>query len=186
MRPGPLSAKMHLAYAHRKNGLEDISYPIRGCEDFLKQTYGNIVYQEQLMMISKTVSGFDDGQADSLTRKVTAKKKQDQMEMLRRCHIYGKKNCEGPDGWETDEKAPWYDAAGKYGNEIPGAIAKGYTEQEMNDYWHNNPLQRNNNIKTVEIHEGITHIGNLVFFGCSSMTNISIPSFVEIYGPSFK
>ena len=71
-RPGPLSAKMHLAYSHRKNGLEDISYPIRGCEDFLRQTFGVICYQEQLMQVSKTVSGFDDGQADSLTRKVTA------------------------------------------------------------------------------------------------------------------
>lgn len=134
-RPGPLSAKMHLMYAHRKNGIEDISYPIRGCESFLKQTYGVICYQEQLMQVSKTVSGFDDGQADSLTRKVTAKKRLDQMEMLRRCHFYGKRNCEGPEGWEDDANAPWYDPKAKYGREICGAVVNGYTVEEMDSYW---------------------------------------------------
>lgn len=55
--------------------------------------------------------------------------------MMRRCHIYGKKNVEGPEGWEKDDTAPWYDPKGKYGKEIPGAIANGYTAEEVNHYF---------------------------------------------------
>lgn len=55
--------------------------------------------------------------------------------MLIRCHIFGKKNCEGPVGWEEDIHAPWYDPEGKYGNEIEGAINRGYTEEEVLSYF---------------------------------------------------
>lgn len=135
LRPGPLSANMHHQYAKRKHGKEDLVVPLRGIENILNNTYSVIPYQEQMMQISKQVSGFDDNQADSLTRKIFAKKRVDQMPMLERCHIYGKKNCEGPEGWEQDDKAPWYDPKGKYGPEIKGALANGYTEKEMKDYF---------------------------------------------------
>jgi len=135
LRPGPLSANMHHQYAKRKQGKEEMSAPLRGIDNIVNNTYSVIPYQEQMMQISKQVSGFDDNQADSLTRKIFAKKKVDQMPMLERCHIYGKKNCEGPKGWEQDDKAPWYDPKGKYGPEIKGALANGYTEKEMKDYF---------------------------------------------------
>ena len=122
-------------YADRKNGMAEVEYPIHGVEDILEETYGVIAYQEQLMAISKRIAGFDDSQADSLTRKVTGKKKVEMMEMLRRCHFYGKKNCKGPEGWETDSKAPWYDEDEHYGQEIPGAVNLGYNEGELNRYW---------------------------------------------------
>jgi len=121
-------------YAQGKNGGSKI-YPIRGCEDILDRTYGVIAYQEELMAISKKVSGFDDTQADSITRKITAKKKVEMFPMMKRCHIYGKRNIEGPEGWEKDNTAPWYDPKGKYGGEIKGALANGYTVEEMNHYF---------------------------------------------------
>ena len=133
-RPGPLTVGMPHQYAKGKNSGE-IVYPIRGCEDILDRTYGVIAYQEQLMAISKKVSGFDDMQADSITRKITGKKKVEMFPMMKRCHIYGKKNCEGPEGWEKDDTAPWYDPKGKYGGEIKGALANGYTVDEMNHYF---------------------------------------------------
>lgn len=71
-RPGPLAANMPQDYGGRKNGDDIITYPIRGCEDILDNTFGTIPYQEQLMMISKRIAGFDDMQADSLTRKTIA------------------------------------------------------------------------------------------------------------------
>lgn len=55
--------------------------------------------------------------------------------MMKRCHIYGKKNCEGPKGWENDDNAPWYDPDAHYGAEIKGAIANGYTADEVNNYF---------------------------------------------------
>lgn len=135
LRPGPLSAGMHIQYANRKQGKECISYPLRGTENILNNTYGVIPYQEQPMIISKEISGFDDNQADSLCRKIFAKKKLELMPMLRRCHIYGKKNVEGPEGWEQNDSAPWYDPKGKYGPEIKGAIANGYAVEEVEDYF---------------------------------------------------
>lgn len=135
-RPGPLFAGMPKEYGERKNGKAEINYPIRGCEDILDSTYGTIPYQEQLMLISQRIAGFNDMQADSLTRKTIAKKKVSMMPMLIRCHIFGKVNCEGPEGWEDDMHAPWYDPKGKYGGEIEGAIHRGYTEEEVLAYFH--------------------------------------------------
>lgn len=71
-RPGPLSCNMHIDYAKRKAGEADIVYPIKGCDDILIDTYGVICYQELLMSISKRIAGFDDTQADSITRKIVA------------------------------------------------------------------------------------------------------------------
>lgn len=135
LRPGPLSAGMHHQYAKRKQGLEKNELPLRGIENILDKTYGVIPYQENVMQISKQVSGFDDNQADSIVRKTVAKKKVSMFPMMIRCHIYGKKNCEGPEGWEDNNELPWYDPKGKYGPEIKGAIANGYTAKEMNDYF---------------------------------------------------
>lgn len=134
-RPGPLTAGLDKQYISCKNGKSDLKYPIHGIENILSNTYGVIAYQEQLMQISKQVSGFDDNQADSITRKITAKKKASLMPLMERCHIYGKKNCEGPEGWEQDDNAPWYDPKGKYGPEIKGAVANGYTPEEMKYYF---------------------------------------------------
>lgn len=135
MRPGPLTAGLDKQYISCKNGKSDVEYPIHGIENILDNTYGVIAYQEQLMQISKQVSGFDDNQADSITRKITAKKRIDLMPFMERCHIYGKKNCEGPKGWEDNNELPWYDPKGKYGPEIKGAVANGYTPDEMKYYF---------------------------------------------------
>jgi len=55
--------------------------------------------------------------------------------MLKRCLIYGKKNIEGPEGWENNDNLPWYDPHEKYGEEISGAISNGYTKEEMEHFW---------------------------------------------------
>jgi len=87
------------------------------------------------MFVSKKVAGFNDNQADSITRKILGKKKVALMPMLKRCHIYGKKNCEGPEGWEENDDLPWYDPKGKYGDEIPGGISRGYTKEQILHYF---------------------------------------------------
>ena len=134
-RPGPLSASFNVTYSDVKNKGKKPNYPIRGCDDILDKTYSVIIFQEALMAISKRIAGFSDGQADLITRRITAKKLKALFPMMIRCHIYGKKNIEGPPGWEEDDKAPWYDPKGDYGREIPGALSKGYTEKEVLDYF---------------------------------------------------
>jgi DNA polymerase-3 subunit alpha len=136
-RPGPLKAGMPADYAKRKNGLEDAVEPLRGTWEIVADTFGCICYQEQIMKISVVAAGFNSNQSDSIVRKVFAKKKKDQMEMLRRMFFYGKVNAEGPDGWEEDADAPWYDLKAKYGAAIKGACNNGYTVAEITKFWTN-------------------------------------------------
>ena len=67
-RPGPLGAGMHTKLANRRNGSEEVIYPL-GLEELLSDTYGTILYQEQVMKLSQIVAGFDDNQADTYLRK---------------------------------------------------------------------------------------------------------------------
>ncbi|TVP65894.1 MAG: DNA polymerase III subunit alpha [Nitriliruptor sp.] len=78
-RPGPLGMDMHIAFADRKNGLEQVSFDHPDLEPILGETYGVIVYQEQVMRIATDLSGFSMAEADAL-RKAVGKKKRDLME----------------------------------------------------------------------------------------------------------
>ena len=78
-RPGPMGADSHNKYARRKNGREPIE-PIHpelaeALEPVLGETYGLIVYQEQVMAIAQVLAGFSLGQADNLRRAMGKKKK---------------------------------------------------------------------------------------------------------------
>ena len=78
-RPGPMGANSHTNYALRKNKLQEI-VPIHPelaepLQDVLGQTYGLIVYQEQVMAIAQKLAGFSLGQADILRRAMGKKKK---------------------------------------------------------------------------------------------------------------
>lgn len=73
-RPGPLQAGMVTSYINRMNGREAIvSYDDR-LSSILEETYGTLVYQEQIMQISMAMSGFSAGESDKV-RKAVAKKK---------------------------------------------------------------------------------------------------------------
>lgn len=87
-RPGPLSAGLTDSFIKRKNKLEDVVYPHRLMESALKSTFGVLVYQEQVMQISRDVCGFSGGEADTL-RKAIGKKKLDVMEKMRIDFIRG-------------------------------------------------------------------------------------------------
>ena len=78
-RPGPMGANSHTNYALRKNGRQEIE-PIHpalseALADILDETYGLIVYQEQVMAIAQKVAGYSLGQADILRRAMGKKRK---------------------------------------------------------------------------------------------------------------
>ena len=78
-RPGPMGANSHTNYALRKNGQQEVT-PIHPelaepLEEILGQTYGLIVYQEQVMSIAQKVAGYSLGKADLLRRAMGKKKK---------------------------------------------------------------------------------------------------------------
>lgn len=80
-RPGPLSAGLTDSFIKRKNGLEKVSYAHPLMEAALSNTFGVLVYQEQVMQISRDVCGFTGGEADTL-RKAIGKKKLDVMQKM--------------------------------------------------------------------------------------------------------
>lgn len=80
-RPGPLSAGLTDSFIKRKNGLEDIAYAHPRMKAALETTFGVLVYQEQVMQISRDVCGFTGGEADTL-RKAIGKKKHDVMKKM--------------------------------------------------------------------------------------------------------
>ncbi|QOY60135.1 DNA polymerase III subunit alpha [Thermophilibacter immobilis] len=73
-RPGPLGAGMVTDYIDRMNGKKEVVYYDDRLADILEETYGTIVYQEQVMQISMKMSGFSAGESDKV-RKAVAKKK---------------------------------------------------------------------------------------------------------------
>ena len=77
-RPGPMDNIDQ--FIDSKNGRQKITYPLPQLERVLKETYGVIVYQEQVMDIARIVGGYTLGQADIL-RRAMGKKKADVMEM---------------------------------------------------------------------------------------------------------
>lgn len=87
-RPGPMESGMMDTYVRRKSGQEKIHYETPLLEEPLKDTYGCMLYQEQIMEISKRLGGFTPGEADSL-RKAMGKKKLDVMEKFGHKFIEG-------------------------------------------------------------------------------------------------
>jgi DNA polymerase-3 subunit alpha len=81
-RPGPLDAKLEDGstmvdrFIRRKHGREKLSYLHPALEPILRETYGVIVYQEQVMQIAQALAGYSLGDADNLRRAMGKKKKE--------------------------------------------------------------------------------------------------------------
>ena len=70
-RPGPM--EYIPSFINRKHGDEDIEYDLPAMEEYLAETYGITVYQEQVMLLSQKLADFTKGEADVL-RKAMGKK----------------------------------------------------------------------------------------------------------------
>lgn len=87
-RPGPLDSGMIDKFIDCKNGKTPITYMTPLLEPILKDTYGQVVYQEQVMQIAQQLGGYSLGQAD-LLRRAMGKKKADEMEKQRENFMTG-------------------------------------------------------------------------------------------------
>ncbi len=85
-RPGPMEYIPN--FIARKMGTEDIVYDLDGMEEYLGETYGITVYQEQVMLLSQKLAGFTKGQADVL-RKAMGKKIQALLDELKPKFVEG-------------------------------------------------------------------------------------------------
>src|SRR5688572_17267680 len=87
-RPGPLDSGMVDEFIKRKHGKEPIRYLHPALEPILRDTYGVIVYQEQVMQIAQTLAGYTLGDADNL-RRAMGKKKAEEMAKERERFLRG-------------------------------------------------------------------------------------------------
>ncbi|MBQ6395876.1 MAG: DNA polymerase III subunit alpha, partial [Atopobiaceae bacterium] len=115
-RPGPIQAGMIQSYVNRMHGKESVvSYDPR-LSTILEETYGTLVYQEQVMQISVAMCGFSAGESDSRIRKPVAKK---HIEMLNQTVYH----------WEDGKDETTYD------HWMNGAVNNGYTREIAQQIW---------------------------------------------------
>jgi DNA polymerase-3 subunit alpha len=79
-RPGPLAYIP--SFIKRKHGAEEITYDLDDMKEYLEETYGITVYQEQVMLLSQKLAGFTKGEADVL-RKAMGKKQKDVLDKMK-------------------------------------------------------------------------------------------------------
>jgi len=109
-RPGPMDYIPQ--FVARKTGAEAISYDLPEMGDYLQETYGVTVYQEQVMQISQAVAGFSKGKADKL-RKAMGKKKKDILDGLKKDFMEGAVANGHPEGTLEKIWSDW-EAFAKY------------------------------------------------------------------------
>ena len=97
-RPGPI--EYIPSFIRRKHGDEEITYDLPALEEYLKETYGITVYQEQVMLLSQKLAGFTKGEADVL-RKAMGKKQKEVLDKMKPAFIErGSKNGHDPEKLE--------------------------------------------------------------------------------------
>ncbi len=87
-RPGPLGSGMVDSFIKRKHGTEQFKYDFQQLEPILKDTYGVIVYQEQVMLIAQVLANYSLGAAD-LLRRAMGKKKPEEMAKQKKIFLAG-------------------------------------------------------------------------------------------------
>ena len=93
-RPGPMEYIPN--FIARKHGLEPVTYDIADMEEYLSDTYGITVYQEQVMLLSRLLADFTRGESDAL-RKAMGKKLRDKLDHMKPKFISGgQKNGHDP------------------------------------------------------------------------------------------
>lgn len=85
-RPGPLAYIPK--FIARKHGREPVEYDLEEMKEFLENTYGITVYQEQVMLLSQKIAGFSKGQADTL-RKAIGKKDRETLDKMKSDFLSG-------------------------------------------------------------------------------------------------
>src|SRR5205823_4303736 len=98
-RPGPIGGGMIDDFIKRKHGVKKIEYELPELKSVLQETYGVIVYQEQVMQIANIIAGYSLGEAD-LLRRAMGKKKAEEMAAQREKFVTGAREK----GFKDDKK----------------------------------------------------------------------------------
>lgn len=88
-RPGPVKADMVTPFLARRWGREEVTYPHPALEPILRETYGEIVFQEQVLKVTRAIAGFSLGQSDLMRRAITEEVTKEELDTLRRQFVEG-------------------------------------------------------------------------------------------------
>ena len=118
LRPGTLEAmrdgkSVTNHYIDKKNGLESVDYFHQSLEPILNNTYGEMVYQEQAMEITKVIAGFNLQEADML-RKAIGKKKPEEMAKVKTKFLEGAKKLDIVSIDEAEQIFGWIEKSQRY------------------------------------------------------------------------
>lgn len=118
MRPGCLEAfrdgkSVSSHFIDKKNGMESVDYFHSSLEPILKNTYGEMVYQEQAMEIAKEIAGFNLQEADML-RKAIGKKKPEEMTKVKQKFLEGALNTKKVSIDEAEQIFGWIEKSQRY------------------------------------------------------------------------
>jgi DNA polymerase-3 subunit alpha len=113
-RPGPMGSGMLDDFIKRKKGEVEVKYDHPKLEPILKETYGIIVYQEQVMKIPVALAGFSMTQADHL-RRAMSKKIASEMDRMRKDFVEGCQKASGIDELKADKLFDLIDYFSGYG-----------------------------------------------------------------------
>jgi DNA polymerase-3 subunit alpha len=205
-RPGPLDARMIDTYIECKYGKKEIKYVHPLLEPILKQTYGVIVFQEQVLKIARELAGYTLGEADIL-RKAMGKKQADVMAEQKGKFIKGAKE-RGIDNLVAEKIFDQIETFGRYGFvkahsasyayiayqtahlkvHYPVEFMAALMTSEMSDTsrimeFRNECERLGIEIKPPDINRGegsFSVIGNMILFGLTAVKNVGAAAVASI------
>ncbi|MCB9759160.1 MAG: DNA polymerase III subunit alpha [Alphaproteobacteria bacterium] len=127
-RPGPLNSGMVDDFIDRKHGRKEVEYLLPELEPILRNTYGVVVYQEQVMQIAQTLASYSLGEAD-LLRRAMGKKKAEEMDRQKVRFLDGAK----ANGFDVDKAEQIFDLLAMfaaYGFNKSHSAAYGYVSYQ--------------------------------------------------------
>ncbi len=91
-RPGPVEGDMVAVYLRRRNGQESVTYPHESLRPVLEETFGVILFQEQVLRIAHVFAGLSYAEADVFRRAMTKDRESRKMQLLKQSFINGAKD----------------------------------------------------------------------------------------------
>lgn len=154
-RPGPMESGILKTYIRRKTGKEKVEYDHPDLEQYLSNTYGTMVFQEQIMQTARVLAGFTMKEADGL-RKAVGKKKMSLLNPIKAEWLKGCKNTKKISQEKAD--ALWNDILkfGRYGFNVAHAVSYAVISFRTAYLKHYYPVEYLASCLTQEANEGNT------------------------------
>jgi error-prone DNA polymerase len=132
IRPGPMKSRMHEKYLKVRQGQQPLTYLDKRLEPVLKETLGQLVYQEQVLRIAHELAGMSYADADGLRRAMTHGRSPEEMEKIREAFI---SSCLGNSVPEAVAQTAWEEVSAFAAYGFPKGHAASYAIPAYQTLW---------------------------------------------------